>query len=123
MRKAVLVLLFIATVPVGSNPSFAQAFQVTKSAITVTISPQKSTLYSGETQVFVATVVGSGNQSVTWSIGEEGGGTVSSQGLYTAPKIQGLYHVTAASAVDPKKLATAAVTVLTYCDPPAVIAR
>jgi len=60
---------------------------------------------------------------VTWSVAEEDGGTVTNQGLYTAPKVQGVYHVAAASTSDPQKRAVSTVTVLAYCDPPAAFMR
>ena len=120
----VLFVLFAAAIPAGPNPVVAQAFpQPNLTPITVAISPPKATLFAGETQVFVATVVGGGDKTVTWSVAEEDGGTVTNQGLYTAPKVQGVYHVTAASTGDPKKLAVARVTVLAYCDPPAAFLR
>lgn len=86
--------------------------------VTVTIVPSKVELFAGETQLFVATVVGSDDRAVTWAIQEQGGGTITSSGLYTAPKLQGLYHVVASSRGNPQKKAVAAVTVLTYYDPP-----
>ena len=76
-------------------------------------------MFAGETQVFVATALGGADKTVTWSVAEQDGGTVTNRGLYTAPKVQGVYHVTAASATDPQKQAVATVTVLTYCDAPA----
>ena len=79
--------------------------------ISVTITPQKATLFVGDTQAFVPRVLGGANKTVTC-------GTVMNQGLYTAPKIQGVYHVTASSIASPQQRAVATVTVLTYCDVP-----
>jgi len=75
-------------------------------------------LFVGDTQAFVARVLGGANKTVTWSVDEEDGGTVTNQGLYTAPKIQGVYHVTASSIASPQQRAVATVTVLTNCDVP-----
>lgn len=83
----------------------------------LTITPSKATLFAGEALVFAATVVGIDNKAVDWSVQEENGGTITNSGLYTAPKIQGVYHVTATSRVRPHTQAVVAVTVLTYCDP------
>ena len=117
-------LLFAAAIPAGPNPAVAQALPQPKlTRITVTISPPKATVFAGEVQVFVATVLGGADKTVTWSVAEEDGGTVTNQGLYTAPKVQGVYHVTAASATDPQKQALATVTVLAYYDPPAAFVR
>jgi hypothetical protein len=120
----IFFLLFAAAIPAGPNPAVAQALPQPKlTRITVTISPLKATLFAGETQVFVATVLGGADKTVTWSVAEEEGGAVTNQGMYTAPKVQGIYHVTAASATDPQKQAVATLTVLAYCDPPAVLVR
>lgn len=85
--------------------------------VTVTITPTKVTLFAGETQTFVATVVGADNRSVNWSVEEQDGGAITDMGLYTAPKLQGVYHINAASRARPEANAVAIVTVLTYCDP------
>jgi hypothetical protein len=91
---------------------------------TVTISPAKATLYAGEMQTFVATVAGIGDKTVNWAVDEESGGTITELGQYTAPKIQGVYHVTATSRDRPQTKGVATVTVLTYCDPlPAPFSR
>lgn len=74
-------------------------------------------MFAGEALVFAATVVGIDNKAVDWAVQEENGGTITDSGLYTAPKIQGVYHLTATSRVRPQVQAFATVTVLTYCDP------
>jgi hypothetical protein len=45
------------------------------------------------------------------------------QGLYVAPKIQGVYHITATSTTNPQKRAVATVTVLACCDLPGALNR
>ena len=60
---------------------------------------------------FSASVVGSANTGVTWSVREANGGAVSASGAYTAPNRRGLYHVVATSAADPSRHAEATVTV------------
>ncbi|MDR1841545.1 MAG: Ig-like domain-containing protein [Holophagales bacterium] len=78
--------------------------------ISVAISPQTAIVASGRTQEFNATVTGGlGNTSVTWSAT---GGTITATGLYTAPSTPGAYTITARSAEDSTKSATAAVTVV-----------
>ena len=54
-------------------------------AVGVSMSPASANLYSGQTQQFSATVSGSSNASVTWSITPAGTGSVSANGLYTTP--------------------------------------
>jgi len=122
--RRTLSLLFALAILAGPNSAVAQAHLRSKlTNVTVTISPPKATLFAGETQVFVATVVGESDRTVTWFVDEEDGGTVTNWGLYTAPKIQGIYHVTATSTAKPQKAAVATVTVLAYCDPPGTLVR
>lgn len=59
-------------------------------AVAVMVSPLSASLLTGAAQAFAATVTGSTNTAVTWSVnGVNGGnatvGTISSAGLYTAP--------------------------------------
>ncbi len=83
--------------------------------ITVAISPTAVTMAVSTTQQFTATVTGTMNTAVTWSVdGINGGnsavGTVSTAGLYTAPSSAGTHTVTATSVADSTKQASAAVT-------------
>jgi hypothetical protein len=84
--------------------------------VTVAISPTSATLTAGTTQQFAATVQGSSNTAVTWSVdnvsgGNSGSGTVNASGLYTAPSQAGTHTVTATSVADTTKSASATVTV------------
>jgi hypothetical protein len=65
---------------------------------------------SGEQQ-FTATVTGATDTSVTWSVDEVAGGSVDTNGLYTAPSGTGTFHVRATSNADDTKFAEATVTV------------
>src|SRR5579875_2557484 len=61
-------------------------------AVSVTVTPASASLFLGQTQQFTATVSGSSNPAVNWSVnGVAGGnsvvGTITAQGLYTAPNI------------------------------------
>jgi hypothetical protein len=80
-------------------------------AISVTISPSGASLWTGGTQAFLATVTGSANQAVTWSVAEASGGTINATGLYNAPGTAGSFHVKAVSAADSSKSAQAPVSV------------
>jgi len=81
--------------------------------LSVSISPTTATVQPSATYQFTASVSGSTNTAVTWSVTEAGGGTVSSTGLYTAPATTGTYHVKATSQGDSTVSATATVTVST----------
>ena len=89
----------------------------TPPAITVAISPTTVTMAVSATQQFTATVTGTNNPAVTWSVdGVSGGnttvGTISTSGLYTAPSTVGSHTVTATSVADTTKNASSAVTVI-----------
>ncbi len=87
--------------------------------ITVTISPTSGSVLLGETLLFSASVTNSSNTGVTWSVNTIPGGstqvgTISADGLYTAPAdlpSSGAIHVTATSQADTSKSATAGITV------------
>ena len=96
-----------------------QATVVIVAAVTVTISPTTATVKTGGQQQFTATVTGTKNQAVTWSVSGAGCagtgcGTVTSTGLYTAPGTvpnPPTVNVTATSQADPSKFASAVVTI------------
>ena len=77
-------------------------------SVSIAINPTNASIQVGGTQQFSATVTGATDPSVTWSAT---GGTVSSDGLYTAPSAIGTYAVTATSVADSTKSATATVSV------------
>src|SRR5271157_269297 len=86
--------------------------------VAVTISPTTTTVATGGQQQFTASVSGSLNQNVTWSVAGAGCsgnacGTISNSGLYTAPASvpsQPTVSVTATAQADPSKSASAIVT-------------
>jgi uncharacterized cupredoxin-like copper-binding protein len=80
-------------------------------AVAVAVSPNQAAVAPGAVVPFAATVTGTANTSVAWGVVEAGGGSVTSTGLYTAPASGGTFHVTATSAADSTKSATATVTV------------
>ncbi|MCM2358058.1 MAG: hypothetical protein NDI77_07910, partial [Geobacteraceae bacterium] len=77
----------------------------------VTISPSPTTVTVNGTKNFSATVTGTSNTQVVWSVVEAGGGTISQSGVYTAPATVGTYHVKAVSLADPTKSSMVTVTV------------
>ncbi len=85
--------------------------------IAVSISPQIASVVIRGTLAFTATVTGTSNTSVTWSV-QEGptGGSVDSTGHYTAPASSGTFHVVVTSVADPTKSAQA--TVIVTASPP-----
>jgi hypothetical protein len=91
----------------GGNPSTCAS-----SVVSVSIEPGAAAVVAGTTQPFVATVTGTANTTVTWSVQEGAtGGTMSDTGVYTAPATPGTYHVVATSQADSCGSASVAVTV------------
>ena len=99
-----------ATSVADSSKSATATVTVTAAppAVAVTVSPTSASLQTGATKQFTASVTGSTNTAVTWSAT---GGTISTNGLYTAPAAAGNYTVRATSVADTTKSASAAVTV------------
>jgi len=91
-----------------------------QAAVTVTVSPASAQVTTGSTQQFTASVTGSGDQIVIWSISGTGCaglacGSISGSGLYTAPPTApnpATVTVRADSLADPAVSATATVTVV-----------
>jgi hypothetical protein len=91
-------------------------------SVAVSVSPSSAILDQGATRQFAATVTGSANTAVTWSVQEPAGGSVTSAGVYTAPTATGTFHVIATSQADPTKTAIAVATVVPFV-PPSVIVQ
>jgi hypothetical protein len=72
-------------------------------AVTVTVTPRSGTVDECQALTFQASVAGTTNGAVTWSL-QEGAtaGTISTGGVYTAAAA-GTYHVVATSVADPTK--------------------
>jgi hypothetical protein len=96
-------------------------FTVTGSSVIVSISPTSANVPVGTGQQFTATVQGTSNTAVTWSVnGVVGGnttvGTITQQGFYIAPgavPTPATVTVTATSQASPSASASANVTVTT----------
>src|SRR5215469_7332719 len=84
------------------------------SGVSVLISPSSTSLSAGQTTQFTATVTGTNDTSVLWSVTPTVG-SVSSSGQYTAPSSissQQVLYVTAKSLADPTQIGTAVVTLV-----------
>ena len=79
--------------------------------VVVTISPGNAVLQPGQSVAFTATVTGSSNTNVTWTAK---GGSINTQGVFTAGTSAGsTYAVTAASVAAPTATASAPVSIYT----------
>jgi hypothetical protein len=108
MRTIPFALLLCGAVQLGcgaassSSGSSNVSVALDQSAASVTVLRQRP---------FVATVSGTSNGAVTWSVSEGiAGGVVDGSGLYSAPSTPGTYHLVARSVADPSRSAIATVS-------------
>src|SRR5437660_12040334 len=81
-----------------ADPGRSASASVSVSTISVTLSPQTITLAPGGMQQFTASVTGSTDPSVSWTVTEgQRGGSIYCGGNYTDPCGSGTYHLVAAS--------------------------
>jgi hypothetical protein len=131
-RKPVLEIIVAAFLLVGAGVAFwilhaslPAKKAVSASAITVTISPTIAEVTAGRAFDFAATVAGTDDEGVTWTVqeGDAAGrvvthgtktvdGQVSSTAVYIAPNAAGTYHLIVASVADPQKSASAEINVV-----------
>jgi hypothetical protein len=104
-----------------ADPSKSASAAVTiVPVVVVTVTPASTSVVTDATQQLAATVTGTTNTALTWTVQGAGCsatacGTVNSSGLYTAPSAvpsPATVTVTAASAADPSKRASASVAII-----------
>lgn len=108
-----------ATSQADSTRSASAVVTITPNVV-VSVAPSTAQVTTGQQKQFTATVTGSNNTNVTWSLGGSGCsgkacGAISTSGMYTAPSSvpnPPTVTVTATAQADPSKHATATVTVL-----------
>jgi chitinase len=98
------------------SPALCQS--VKQAAISVTVDPPEATVHVGQMQRFTAVTKGSDGVGIRWGVEEPDGGRITEDGVYTAPRRMGIYHVVATSKADPRTRAVAKVTVVTEYDTP-----
>jgi len=101
----------VATSQADNTKNAMATVNVDGPPIAVSIAPTMVNMGPSETQIFSASVTGTTNKEVSWSIGEYGGGSIDSTGVYVAPANEGTYHVVVVSRADSTKRATATVVV------------
>lgn len=85
--------------------------------------PPKATLFAGETQIFVAKIVGGIDRTVTWSVDEEDGGTITMGRLYRAESSGRLSRHCNQHRQSAEKSVGYRYGACAYCDPPAALLR
>ena len=100
---------YYVTATSSEDPSKSATATVSVATVSVgAIYPSNGTVNTGNTLQFGTSVSGAANSAVTWSV--SGGGSISSNGLFSATA-SGTYTVTASSTGDPTKSASTSVTV------------
>lgn len=100
------------TTSTTATTSTTSTTATTAGNINVTVSPASVTLPAGDVQQFTATVTGTSNTGVTWSVQQgSAGGIIDATGFYEAPDVAGTYNVLAVSNADPSKTGSAQVQV------------
>jgi hypothetical protein len=112
-------VLTVALLLPFSPVTFSQTPQqgAKQDSASVTINPPEATVHVGQTQTFEAVVKGTRSTGIRWAVAERNGGRITEDGIYTAPRHVGLYHVVATSEENPGARAFAKVTVVTESDP------
>lgn len=113
-----LAQLTITATSMADPKQSAKATVVLANTVTVTVAPAQVKLMLGGTETFTATVTGTANAAVAWSVdGLQGGngavGIIAANGDYTAPTAmpaQATVTITAASVADPTATGSATVT-------------
>ena len=116
MTRAAIGLFFLSIIFFVSACGGGSSTAPPSSLISVTVTASKSTVLIGQTVTFTATVTGTMNTAVTWSVsGGASNGTISATGVYTAPATvpnPAKITVTATSQADSTKSGSATVTVV-----------
>lgn len=100
-----------ATPTPAPTPTPSPTATPTPDPVVVTVAPVALTMSVGATASLTANVVGAAIQGVTWSVQESGGGSISTEGVYTAPSVPGTFHVIATSQADGSRTGQATITV------------
>lgn len=111
MRIFAVFCLMVSLILVGCGGNDASPTTPT-SRVQVNLATPSVNLSPSGTFTFSASVTGTSNTAVTWSVtGGTSSGSITSGGVYTAPASPGQYRVVATSAADPGVTATATITV------------
>lgn len=110
-RSACLAFSTLAALSGCSGTATSPMAPASAQSVAVEVHPPAAQVKPGDSVNFSATVTGTANTSVTWSVSPAGGGSIDASGHYVAPQSTGTYAVLARSVADPAITATATVTV------------
>jgi hypothetical protein len=132
MRRLTTVLLVLSCFScAGCNINSLLGLGGGKKSVTVVVDPKTQSVVVATTQQFTATVTGSSNTAVAWSVGgascsTQDCGSISAAGLYTAPKTipnPALVAVTATASANSADFGAAAVTIIAAPAPASAMQR
>jgi len=132
MRQLTTVLLVLGCFScAGCNINSLLGLGGGKKSVTVVVDPKTQSVVVATTQQFTATVTGSSNTAVAWSVGgtscsTQDCGSISAAGLYTAPKTipnPALVAVTATANANSADFGAAAVTIIAAPAPASAMLR
>ena len=107
---SIIAALFVTACGGSSTPSGSENLPAAQTVVVVT-APSELEIAPGETVQLSARVTGTADVSVTWSVAEADGGSVDATGQYTAPAVEGTFHVLAATATSARSSGTSVVRV------------
>jgi hypothetical protein len=98
----------------GTRTDTATVTVTATPVVSIAVSPSSAAVDACRSVTFTATVTGSTNMGVLWTV-QEGptGGDVSTAGVFTAPSAPGTYHVVATSLADGTRSVTVPIVVAT----------
>jgi hypothetical protein len=100
----------LSVIITGTGTGVTLTAPLTVQVVSVSVSPAEVTIFTGHSQQFSATVIGTSTTDVTWSVQEPSGASVSASGLFIG-STAGDYHVIATSTADTSKNGTGLVHV------------
>jgi hypothetical protein len=109
--RSFLLAVLLMNVLAGCGGSNSKSAASPPPVVAVSVTPGSPSVSVGASQKFTATVTGTANTAVTWSVQEANGGTIDASGNYTAPMKAGSFHVVATSQADSSKSSAVGVSV------------
>jgi len=97
MRTKNILIVVLAVCMAGCSGGNGGSLPPPEPTVTVSVSGVSTPLNAGTARTFTAQVAGTSNSAVTWSVVENGGGSITQAGVYTAPAVPGTYTVEAIS--------------------------
>ncbi len=101
----------------NAAPGASGKATVTLPLVTFSIVPDALTMKPGASSTFSATLEGLGSSQVEWTVKGTGGGSITNNGVFTAPSTEGVYYVLATATANTHYIATA-VALVTTTPPP-----